>query len=160
MSIAFAGNELLNMAIQLEKKGKAFYDSVANTVKDNETREIFRYLADEEVRHEELFTEMLRKTELAGSTPYDDSEMLSYFRALVDREIFPDEAYSEQLKNSTDDPSTAIRIALSLEKDAVLYFHELASRTEAEDRKIIEAIIAEERKHIQRILQLKQKMGV
>ena len=160
MSIAFAGSELLNMAVQLEKKGKAFYDRVANTVKDEETRKIFQYLADEEVKHEQLFKEMLGRIKAAGDSPYDDSEMLSYFRALVDREVFPEEEYAAEIKNNTKAPAVALRIALSLEKDAVLYFHELAMRTESKDQKIIEAIIAEERKHIQRILELKAKLGV
>ena len=159
MSIAFAGSELLKMAVQLERKGKAFYDRVVNTVTDEKAKEIFQFLADEEVKHEQLFTEMLQKVESLPDSPYDDTDMLSYFRALVDRQIFPEDEYAAEIKENADDPAVAIRIALSLEKDAVLYFHELAFRTEAEDQKIIEDIIAEERKHIQRILELKKEIN-
>ena len=77
MTQKFSGSELLQMAIQLEKEGKEFYTAVMESVKDPKAKEIFQFLANEEVKHEEIFREMLSKgQDVMLSLPYDDYEML------------------------------------------------------------------------------------
>jgi rubrerythrin len=161
MGDKFAGSEVLQMAVELEKKGKAFYDSVVAAQKDAKTKEIFQFLADEEVRHEKVFRTMLKDVETkTDQSPYDDTEMVLYFRSLIDRKIFPSEEEGPSLNEVVRDPGSAIRIALSLEKDAVLFFNELLHVSDKKDHKVIGKIIEEERDHIHRILLLKSDLHV
>jgi len=161
MTDMYAGNEILQMAVEIEKKGKAFYDSVVNAVKDPKTKDIFQFLADEEVKHEAIFRKMLKDLEIdEGANPYDNTEIVLYFRSLIDRKIFPSEQQGGTMKDELGNPEAAIRIALSLEKDAVLYFNELLNVSHERDKKVIEDIIEEEREHIRRILRLKKELQV
>ena len=161
MEEKYAGSEVLQMAVELEIKGKAFYDGVVGAVKDEKVRTIFQFLADEEVRHEKVFREMLADLEPVSSpSPYDDTELVLYFRSLIDRKIFPDEQEGISMKKDLSNPAAAIRIALSLEKDAVLFFHELLPVTHEKDHQAVQRIIEEERDHIRRILKLKSELNV
>ena len=50
-------NEVLKMALLLERQGKAFYEQVAGQAASPAVRELFRTLAAEEARHEEALVE-------------------------------------------------------------------------------------------------------
>ncbi len=157
----YAGSEVLQMAVELEKKGKTFYESVAKNIKDEKARNVFQFLADEEVKHEEVFNNMLAKTETKGEkNPYDNREVVLYFRSLVDKKIFPAEEYGKLLKDVVNNPGVAIRIAISLEKDSVLFYNELLPLTEGRNHEVVKKIIGEERDHIHRILQLKDELSI
>ena len=131
MGEKYAGSEVLLMAVELEKKGYAFYESVVRAVKDKKARDVFQFLADEEVRHEKVFRTILKDVEIkADVNPYDDIEMTHYFHSLIDRKIFPSEEEGAAMRKEIGDPAVAIRIALSLEKDAVLFFNELLKVTQ------------------------------
>ena len=161
MAEKFAGSEVLQMAVELERNGKAFYDSVIRVVKEEKVRDIFQFLSDEEVRHEKVFKEMLEEVEPElPASPYDDTEMILYFRSLIDKKIFPGEDEGRSMKKDLSDPVAALRIALSMEKDSVLFYHELLPMTREKDRETMERIIEEERDHIHRILQLKSDLGL
>ena len=161
MGVQYAGSEVLRMAVEIEKKGKAFYDGVVRSVKDERARDIFQYLSDEEVEHERVFRKMLDEVEAkTEASPYDDTETTLYFKSLIDKKIFPSAGEGEAMKEEMGNPAAAIRVALSLEKDAVLFFNELLRITEEKDRKAVERIIEEERDHIQRILRLKADLQV
>jgi len=159
MGQSYAGSEVLRMAVEIEKKGKAFYDSVVNAVRDNKTKEIFQFLADEEVRHEKVFRSMLEEVEAdSDRSPYDDTEMTLYFRSLIDRKIFPSGEEGEAMKKEIGVPEVAIKIAIGLEKDAILFFSELLRVTQEKEHPVINRIIDEERDHIHRILRLKAEL--
>ena len=160
MTEKLAGSELLQMAVQLEKEGKEFYLAVAESVKNPVAREIFQFLADEEVKHEEIFRSMLSKGEdIMLALPYDDYEMLLYFKSLVDRKIFPGVSEVKDMRKYIDDPAGALRIAISFEKDAILFFSEFKNLVRKDDQNVIDDIIEEERKHIYRILEFQKKLG-
>ena len=157
----YAGSEVLQMAVELERKGKTFYETIAEGIRDEKARNVFQFLADEEVRHEEVFNSILAETETKDeNSPYDNREVVLYFRSLVDKQIFPAEEYSKLLKDAVNDPGVAIRIAISLEKDSVLFYNELSPLVNKKDRRIVEKIIEEERNHINRILQLKDELSI
>ena len=161
MELKYAGAEVLKMAIEIEKNGKAFYDEVVLAVKDEKTKSVFQFLSDEEVKHEKTFRTMLREMESESApTPFDDSEITRYFQSLIGQKVFPSALEGKHMKSEISDPLVAARIALSLEKDSILFYHEILPVTREKDHAVIERIIEEEREHIKKIIQLKSEMDV
>jgi len=161
MTEKYAGSELLQMAIQLEKEGREFYLTAAKAVHEPVVKDIFQYLADEEHKHEEIFRSMLDKGEDFGLTwPYDDYEMLLYFHSLTDTRVFPRASDVEELKKEIDNPASALHIALSFEKEAILFFSEIKAFVQPGQHHVIDGIIGEERKHIQKILLCRKQLNV
>ncbi len=59
MSISFSGNELINIAIGIERRGIAFYDVMAKSTENTATLELFQHLTDMEREHIQIFQGML-----------------------------------------------------------------------------------------------------
>lgn len=155
MEAKYASSEILQMAVEIEKHGKAFYDSVIRVMKNPHARDIFQFLSDEEERHKALFKKMLQEIEQKNKSDYDDEEVIFYFRSLVEKKVFPTSEEAESMEKDLGDPLVAIHIALSLEKESILFYHELVPVTNEKDHSVIHKIIDEERNHIHRILELK-----
>ena len=116
MTDMYADSEILQMAVEIEKKGKAFYDGVVSSVKDPKTKNIFQFLADEEVKHEQIFRKMLKDLEIDdGSNPYDNTEMVLYFRSLIDRKIFPSEQQGITMNEELGNPEAQYNLGFLLE---------------------------------------------
>ena len=161
MELKYAGGEILKMAIEIEKNGKAFYDEVIQAVKDEKAKIVFQFLSDEEVKHEQTFRTMLQEIESEpAKTPFDDIEITRYFQSLIGQKVFPSAHEGKYMKSEIGDPLVATRIALSLEKDSILFYHEMIPVTQQKDHAVIERIIEEEREHIRKIIQLRSEMDV
>ena len=81
MANVFAGNEIVEMGIQIEKNGKDFYDTVLAQTKDEKAKNIFKYLAGEEEKHIITFQKILdsvHKYEPPESYP---GEYFAYMKA-------------------------------------------------------------------------------
>ena len=63
MSISFSGGELVNIAIGIEKRGIAFYDIMTKSTKNAATRDVFKYLANMEKEHAQIFQNMLAEAD-------------------------------------------------------------------------------------------------
>ena len=158
MEAKYAGSEILQMAVEIEKHGKAFYDSVMRVMKNQHARDIFQFLSDEEKRHEVVFKKMLQEVRQNNESGYDDEEVTFYFRSLIEKKIFPTSEEGESMEKDLSDPLVVIHIALSLEKESILFYHELLPITEKKDHPVIHKIIDEERDHIHRVLKLKSEL--
>jgi len=91
MGLFFSANELLDIAIGLERQGLAFYQARAEREGKPQTREVFRQLAEMERKHQRTFEEM--RGSLAGfllSQPYPEEYQL-YLGVLAESILF----YSE-----------------------------------------------------------------
>ena len=90
MELKYAGNEILKMAVEIEKNGKAFYDEVIQHMAHEKAKSVFQFLSDEEVKHEKIFREMLGEIEPdAMENPFGDEEVIKYFRSLIGQKVFP-----------------------------------------------------------------------
>ncbi len=63
MSISFSGSELINIAIDIEKKGIAFYDIMTRSTENTATRDVFQYLVGMEREHIKIFQDMLSESD-------------------------------------------------------------------------------------------------
>jgi rubrerythrin len=59
----FESNEIYLFAVRIEENGEKFYRHAAQIAQDRESRDMFSFLADEEVRHKKTFETMLSKME-------------------------------------------------------------------------------------------------
>ncbi len=155
MGLQYAGSEVLKIAVEIERKGKIFYEDMAELITHPKVKEIFQFLAKEEVRHEVIFTKMLSSIEpQTEKSVFDDDELSLFYRSLVGDKVFPSKSVEKELKNDFSDLATALQRALDLEKDAILFFHEMKTITSEKDHAVIEEIIQEERDHIKKILEI------
>jgi len=161
VGIKFSGYEIGEMAIQIERNGKAFYEELARKSNEADMRTFFKYLADQEDVHLERFKELRDRLSKEGYiAPYDWDEARDYLAALVSKEVFADENMGARLAKETPDEATAFDAAIGLEKDSLLFYHEMMRFVNKQDHPLIEAIAEEERKHITDLTQKRKERGI
>lgn len=143
----FAPAELLEIAIHIEENGQRFYSRAAKSIDDQTVRLIFNHLADEEVRHQELFSGLLAEAD--SYKPVMEAypgEHIAYIRTFADRLVFGKELPESELPGITD-PGAAVRFGLDRETESILLYQELKELLPKDKNPVVDAIITEEKTH-------------
>ncbi len=149
--------EIVTAAMTIEANGEAFYRLAASQANVTEASSLFIHLADEEVKHREIFSGLLSQlTEHPSSESYP-RETLEYISAFVNNVIFPSRESAS--RTAAGDPLAAIEFALQRELDSIHFYQELRQLTLVRRENPLDAIIAEERKHFLALLDLKSRLG-
>lgn len=161
MNVAFSKNEVIEMAIQIEKRGLHFFNAMQESVANNEVKRIFAFLAAEEMEHIATF-EGLRSEEdrMQLQGPYNWEEVGQYFGTLMNNMVFPTIKEGSELATEIDDEFVAIHTAISIEKDNILFFREISDLVGQEDKKLLRELIEQEKGHIRKLMDLKNDLQV
>lgn len=157
MSNAFYLIEVVDMGIEKEKARRDFYGLVSKNFAEKEIKDLFIRLRDWEEAHIEKFTEIKNTLKESETTESYPGELKAYIKALVDDKLYKDVSASEFSKNIKT-PLSAIFYGMGFEKDAIIFFSELARYVNSADKDVIEKLIDEERKHIVYLNELKEKL--
>mgnify|MGYP001130457080 CR=1 FL=1 len=146
--------QVLDMAVQVEKDGLAFYSGCAAARQSEAIAELFAYLADQEKLHVEVFTEM--KKGLAEHTLPESyaGETEAYIASLVSDRVFP----TADASTAPSDEMAAIETALDMEKQSILLYAGVRNLVRDSDDEVMDRVIEEEREHIRRLLALRHSL--
>ncbi len=148
---------ILEIAIQAERQGAAFYERLATTADSERVRAECQRLVGMEREHEKAFQRLLEQQEgqraLSSLQPLSD-EYQQYLSALVDSNMLPDEETARQLAEEAESEVDAIDIALQMEKNAILFYQELQNLLGTEAG-VLRTILDEERSHVYELNELK-----
>lgn len=152
---SFSAVEVLEMAKNIEKRGYDFYTKQVEKTDDKDLKKLFLKLAEDENDHYKRFDEFLDevKSETRSESKYVyDLEVSAYLKAIVEFEIFSEEE-TIAVKNTEE----ALRIAVSAEKDSIMFYEGLLKYNQGESADFIEELIAEERQHFLDLVQYRKK---
>jgi rubrerythrin len=146
--------EAVEVAMQMEEEGIRFYTLAEQKVAAPEMRKLFAFLRDKEHQHIETFRRLYSDLTAREGTPDAelwllDTEVSSWFRAYVESTVFPTKGAAERAIGGLHGVVEILQLALRVEKDSILFYHELlASAPWPEAKALIEKVIAEERRHV------------
>ncbi len=153
----FDVREMLKLAIKIEENGYKFYTYMTKKMESKEMKNLFTFLADEEVKHKRIFEVMSAKLgdyKLVENLP---AEYLDYLRVYTNTSIFQQEM-SEKDMEKLADISSAFRYSIGRESDSILFYHELKNFIPESKHNAIDMIIEEERKHYIKLSELSQQI--
>jgi rubrerythrin len=159
MSISFSGIELINIAIGIEKRGIVFYDIMAKSTENATAREVFRYLADMERQHIQIFQDMLGEADKYQFSETKAEEYTAYLQALVDSAIFTDDLVTSEIATKAESDVEALELAIGAEKDSILFYYEMRDIMPQRAQPTVNTIIAEEKSHLRQLSELKKKLA-
>lgn len=147
MANSFSGIEMLKIAILMENEGYMFYKNGAENT-TGELKEFLLSCADQELSHKERFEEMYdeleAKDEVSSEYLYSD-EVSAYLSSLIENQVFKKD---EDYKDAFVDTKTAVKNAYDTEIRTVdVYTVLYEGITDGEAKKIMSAIIDEEKAH-------------
>jgi len=114
--------DILKSAILLEKRGKAFYEKVAEQTPSEAAKRFFDMMAVEEKNHVQILTEQFKhyqETNTFKSTDYENEYSSNLPSAVLNDEI-------KQQISAADFEAAAISAAMAMEKNAIALYSQRA----------------------------------
>ena len=153
----FDARDVIQFAVRIEEDGEAFYRKVALAAQNKDLRDLFDFLADEEVQHKTLFGEMLSKMETLQPAETYDGEYAAYLSDYIDGKVIFTKEVQEDLISDTKGALSVITFAMGRETDSILYYHEAKRFIAEKYYDIIDKVIIEERKHFSKLSELRKR---
>jgi len=158
MSISFSSSELINIAIQIERRGMAFYDVMSQATSNSEVRDLFRRLGEMEKQHVQVFQNMVSEIGLHQLSGTDTEEYTAYLETLIDSTVFTDDLISNGMSAEMDSPLHALQLAMYAEKDAILFYYLMRDIMPSRTHPMVNKIMAEEKLHLRQLSETKKRL--
>jgi rubrerythrin len=154
----FRAAEILDMAIQIENQGIAFYDACMKMMDAAELKEVFAFLTEQEHAHLDVFNEM-KKDLIDVSLPESFAgEYESHVAAFVRDKVFSTPGAGAEKARSLSDARAILDWAVGFEQASIEFYKLIEDHVRASDKSDIEQIIREEQRHIELLRELKRKL--
>jgi len=151
----FEPSEVFQFAIRIEENGEKFYRQMVQKFEDPKVKELFSYLADEEIKHKKTYEEMVSKIEKYEPFETFPGEYFAYLRAYADKIIFTQKEFDEEIAKIKD-INAALDYAINAELNSILYYQEVKNLVSENQRSTIDKIIEEERRHFVKLSEIKR----
>lgn len=148
----FSDLEGLRIAIEMERRGESFYRRAARVSKSEETITMLLSLANDELHHRAEFERLYKIEAESGLSDqaYDD-ETNAYLTAIAAEVVFP-RGLMGLKDEGFENPAAVLNHAIASEKDSILFYSELQSRTgDAHAKDVFAEIVRQERGHMFRL---------
>ncbi len=142
----FTTNEILDMAIRLEKNGETVYRNASKRALNTTLASTLKWMADEEVKHADWFKRLKK-----NNPSLDENSLAQEMSSQLLKGMISEQRFS---LNGIDFSKTTsvnqlIMVFIEFEKDTILFYEMLESFIQDnETRKRLKEIIAEEDKHV------------
>ncbi len=156
----FSIKELVDISIGIEESGYYFYSQCRKKFDRKDIAEIFAFLAEEELRHKEIFEKMF--SGLSDPRGHFTEDYFLYLKAIGEERVFKNNSDVDAAIKEITSLRDVFSTALTAEKDSILWYSELLSMygSDREAQTVLQKLINEERKHVVIILDLKEKTGL
>lgn len=139
--------QMLSTALEMERKGRAFYEEAVSTCRNVFGREMFQMLMKEEVIHMDRILKIHESLKAGGSwsdgwksVKADHSGLGALFQRMAS-------SHGTKITAVTGDLD-ALEVGIDLEVQAISFYQQgLEKATDALEREFLEHIIAEEKGH-------------
>ena len=148
----FSGYEVITAAKDVERNGHRFYSTMADRASDLLLKELFAWLAQDEVEHLRRLNQ-LEENYQRGAFSDCEEEFLTYLNQFSATKIFPDAARLEAVLKTDNADIQALDMAIEAEVKFAEYFLKASELAQTQDGKEAFAWLAAEETRHAKILQ-------
>jgi rubrerythrin len=160
MAGIFRANELVAMAVEIEKRGESFYRDMSRRVTKPVVKEALEFLAEEEAKHEARFSELKSRLDpMELPTGSAESEYWAYVNDLIGSHFLFLDSISQKLISTLSTDKEIVHLAMSFEKESILFFMEMRGLIPHSEHPVVDACIEEERSHLRKLSLLLRETG-
>lgn len=158
MANAFAGSEIVEIGIQIEKNGADFYKILAQQSKDKKAAGIFKYLAEQELKHITVFKEILTRVQKYQPHEAYPGEYFAYMNALASEYVFTQKNKGREIAEKIKSDKEAVNMGIGFEKDSIIFYIGIEKSVPDKEKGLIDELIKQERDHLKRLTELKSNL--
>ena len=154
----FSGFEVIRAAKEVEKNGHRFYSTMSEHAVEPLLKELFSWLAQDEVEHLKRLNQLESKYEDGAFAEYEE-EFLPYLTRFSDDKIVPDAEKLEAVLKTEDADMQALDMAIEAEEKFAEYFQKAQEMAQTDDgREAFAWLTAEEIRHAKILKERKAKL--
>lgn len=158
MGNIFAGSEIVELGIQIEKNGQDFYNTLSGQSKNEKARGLFKFLAGEEARHIQVFKKILEKTTKYEPAGLDADEYYAYMNALASEHVFTQKDKGAKIAKSIKSDKEAVQMGISFEEDSIVFYGAIKKIVPQYDQTIVDQLITQEESHLRQLIEIKKTL--
>ena len=156
----FSGFEVIRAAKEVEKNGHRFYSTMSERASDPALKDLFSWLAQDEVEHLRRLNQLESKYQDGSFTDFEE-EFLPYLNRFSDDKIFPDAKRLEAVLMNEDADIQALDMAIEAEVKFAEYFAKASSLALSVDgREAFSWLAGEENRHAKILQERRAKYAV
>ena len=151
----FTLNDIINLAIRIEKNGEEAYRKAQEEVSNPSLAAMLKWLAEEEVEHEKWFTRLREKV----ATVPEDPRLEEMGKTILGG-VLGDQSFSikDADFSKIEDVNSLLELSVEFEKDTILFYEMLgAFIDDKETLSQLDKIIEEEKSHVQLLEEFLEK---
>ena len=153
----FSVNEILDLAIQIEKNGESVYRRAMEEINESELTTLLEWMADEEINHANWFASLKDSIESTGVNLFVEEMSRELFNDLLGEKSFSHKDVDFSKLKSINE---LISVFIEFEKDTVIFYEVLVPFIEdVGTLETLDRIISEENNHIRRLQEFLQSEG-
>jgi rubrerythrin len=158
MGNIFAGSEVVEIGIQIEKNGRDFYNVLTKKSKSPKAKDVFEILAKEEEKHIALFKGILDKVESYQPAESYPGEYFAYMNALAGEYIFTQENKGKEIARGIKTDKEAVSLGIGFEKDSIIFYEGMKKVVPDYEQRIVDELILQEQAHLRKLSDLKSSL--
>lgn len=139
----FNGNQILSTFVKMEEEVSKYYAELAENAPDHKSQKLFSRLSLEEEKHQKMYTELLEKFGDEMDRDFSEEE-IEYINSLLEHNITSKHKFDKNIKLKD-----SIEIAEKMEKDGILFVHQMMTMYPDIAKKEMRIILMQEKKHLQ-----------
>lgn len=112
MGNIFSGSEIVEIGIQIEKNGRDFYKGVLGAIRNQKTKSIFEFFAEEEDKHIKRFQDILSQVKRYEPQEAYPGEYFAYLKVLSDGYVFTKKDAGPEIAKNVRTESEAIDLGI------------------------------------------------
>jgi rubrerythrin len=141
---------MLAKAMEMEKKGKDYYDKAVKDTKNEMGKKIFKMLGEDETKHQQRIKEIYDK--ISGGNPFPEDKVVK-----IEEEFNPDRLKQLFVDINKADPNDieALKMGIKFEETAVNYYEKyLPEAKDKMEKRFIKEMISEEKSHHKALVEM------
>jgi len=148
---AYGPFEAMMLGVDLEEAGRVFYDRMAKSCADYKVKNLFKKLAQAEIKHKKVIREEIEPLYAPNWYREEDHQMMAeYLDSVQHQQIFPDPEDQVACDLAASDPVAALEIGIKAEKQTIEYYTFLRDATQDDKGKdVFERLRKEEVGHLE-----------
>ena len=151
----FSTDEILDLAVQIERNGEAVYREAIGLLSDPELVSLLGWMADEEARHANYFSDIRQKL-----TADVDNILMDEMGKVMLESIVGNRSFSlEDVDFSkVDEVNDLLLIMITFEQDTIEFYQLFRDfLTDTSEQACMDGIIADEKQHILKLQECRDK---
>ncbi len=156
MSDGYNPQEILKIAINVEKNGQKLYQALEEKADNEKIKEVWKFLKEQEVKHREFFEEMLENQGQYITNEKIGGEVDSYMRAIASEYIVTPEVIEKKAQELFGSDLEAINFGIYIEKESIAVYSAFKEYVTLDKQPVLDKVIQEEKDHYTKLSLLKQ----